>query len=74
MIMASARRNRPLRPNLIAGFLCLAVGLVGALGPSRVLAEDRQPSSGMGSLRLVPEQVVLAAASWRRAPTAWSGR
>ena len=62
MIMAPARRNRPLRPNLIAGSLCLAVGLLGALGPSRVLAEDRQPTAGIVSLRLMPEQVVLAGA------------
>ena len=62
MIMAPARRNRPFRANLIVGSLGLMVGLLGFLGPSGVLAEDRPSSSGIVSLRLVPEQVVLAGA------------
>lgn len=62
MIMTAARHNRPFRANLIAGSLSLALGLLGALGPDRALAEDRQSSSGIVSLRLVPEQVVLEGA------------
>lgn len=62
MIIASAKRKQPFRSNLIAGFLGLAVGLLGALGPSPALAEDGQSSSGIVSLRLVPEQVVLQGA------------
>ena len=62
MIMASARRNRPFRASLIAGSLGLAVGLPGVLGPVRAFSEDRPSSSGIVSLRLVPEQVVLEGA------------
>ena len=62
MIMASANRKQPFRVILLAGSLGLAFGLFLTLGPSRALAEDRQPSSGLVSLRLVPEQVVLEGA------------
>ena len=62
MIVAPARRIQLFRSILIAGSLCLAVGLLGALVAGRALAEDQPASSGIVSLRLVPEQVLLEGA------------
>ncbi len=62
MIMASANRKQPFRVILLAGSLGLAFGLLATLGPSRALAEEGQSSSGLVSLRLVPEQVLLSGA------------
>ena len=60
--MMSSRRNRPFRASLVSGFLGLAVSLLGCLGSGPSLAEERQASAEIVSLRLVPEQVALSGA------------
>ena len=60
--MTSANRIGPFRAKLVAGFVGLAASLFGCLVPVCALAEDRQASSEIVSLRLVPEQVALSGA------------